>query len=483
MQTARSSRPPAWTISFTEASKFQHKNILHDEAILAKWNAGNHDSSDFFRKMGESMTETERARLQCKSSMTASPARNTEERVSMEGIKRTVESAKGLSRFALASLVRDSKVVAETGVPNCLSHLVHPDLQEKETAGLPAIAAPLLFPLEERLVDQRPAKAKAVEAVASWTVPPQLPEDRPPSGLSDVPSLPSARNNSEENKSRPEKQNNSSCRTSSKEKEEEGNSDESAEDDDKDNEWMPKRPRMKFRDQMLFTRIFRPKSQIERESAVFAEAAKKTEESKRLCGSDATIQDGCLTWVNQFFKLDVHTELQFEAAFPIILLFMIDVIYPKKVRWYQVDWNTHYMHGLKKNHAVLQAIWLEVGMDKLPVFCNEANIEYQALASIPEKLDFVKQAKRWFDQRVQTSAANFDPINRRTAIEKMVRHSGRLMKFPPWMQYDKEAIKAAQNIRPSKERATSKSVKTHYDHMPEYKRLIWFLGSVDKQTM
>ena len=96
-----------------------------------------------------------------------------------------------------------------------------------------------------------------------------------------------------------------------------------------------------------------------------------------------------LTWVNMYFKLDIvnprdltarvsgalemcgigHVMGCFEAGFPIIILTMMDVIYPKKVRWHQatkreektesiraprpgplnpgkVDWNVAYMRAV-----------------------------------------------------------------------------------------------------------------------------------------
>ena len=57
------------------------------------------------------------------------------------------------------------------------------------------------------------------------------------------------------------------------------------------------------------------------------------------------IEDITLTWINMYFKLHVKTERQLCAGFPLIVLSMMDVIYPKKVRWHQVNWNTSYQRA------------------------------------------------------------------------------------------------------------------------------------------
>ena len=71
--------------------------------MLARWNTGNHDSSEFFRKMGLSLSDTERCRAQCRSAALASPSRLAEERVSLEPAARCVEVAKAFAGFSNAS--------------------------------------------------------------------------------------------------------------------------------------------------------------------------------------------------------------------------------------------------------------------------------------------------------------------------------------------------------------------------------------------
>lgn len=212
----------------------------------------------------------------------------------------------------------------------------------------------------------------------------------------------------------------------------------------------------------------------------------KADESKKLQGADEVIQDMTLTWINMYFKLSVYTERQLTAGFPIIVLSMMDVIYPKKVRWHQVNWNTAYMRALNQNHAVLNKHWYEVNMNKVKDLRQEAvgHIEATLHATPREKLDFLKQVKRWFDCRVLHSNA-YNPVKRRTEMEKQIRLTGRWMKFPVWMEFDKEEIQANRARRPDpKDRKSGKKeATTDFEKMPEFRRLLWFLGSSEHQTM
>ncbi|CAJ1362959.1 unnamed protein product [Effrenium voratum] len=208
------------------------------------------------------------------------------------------------------------------------------------------------------------------------------------------------------------------------------------------------------------------------------------DEKKKLQGSTEVIQDLTLTWINHYFKLHVNTDQQLSAGFPVIVLTMMDVIYPKKVRWHQVDWNTAYMRAVQRNHNVLEKIWYEVNMDKVKDLRRErvGTIEKMRSASCEEKLEFLKQVKRWFDCRVRHSI-DYDPIKRRTEMEKQIRVSGRHMKFPAWMEHDKEEIQANRARKPDKNARSGTTEPEEFEQMPEFKRLLWFLGSSDHQTM
>ncbi|CAE7604871.1 unnamed protein product [Symbiodinium microadriaticum] len=72
-----------WSVSYVEASKAQVRRRQEEEKT-ARWNAGNHDSTEFFRKMGQTMADTERFKATCRSATMASPSRQNEEKVSLE---------------------------------------------------------------------------------------------------------------------------------------------------------------------------------------------------------------------------------------------------------------------------------------------------------------------------------------------------------------------------------------------------------------
>eukprot|EP00439_Symbiodinium_sp_Y106_P073291 s2509_g13.t2 len=247
--------------------------------------------------------------------------------------------------------------------------------------------------------------------------------------------------------------------------------------------WPPKPPIVRFRAQCEFSAQFKS-AEVKEERRRSIQQAQERKQIK--IDAKEVIQDMTLTWINMYFKLDVVTPRDLTAGFSIIILTMMDVIYPKKVRWHQVEWNVAYMRALAHNHRVLEKHWNEVNMDKVKDLRRDRigmSIENTLDASIEDKLHFLKQVKRWFDCRVQHSAA-YDPIKRRTEVEKQIRLTGRLMKFPTWMQYDKEEVQASRATKPEKNKRRSEQTEptTEYEKMPEFKRLLWFLGS-EHQTM
>lgn len=75
----------------------------------------------------------------------------------------------------------------------------------------------------------------------------------------------------------------------------------------------------------------------------------------------------------------------------------------------------------------------------------------------------------------------YEPIKRRTEIEHAVRLTGRYVRFPTWMQYDQQAIDYSRRATVQNARMEKKMTMTAdgWDEMPEFKRLILFLGSSD----
>lgn len=96
-----------------------------------RWSAGNHDSTGFFRKMGQSLADTERYRSQCRALALASPSRLAEE-VSLEGCGRCVEAAKAFAGFSHCILPDGTALSVEATVdaPKGLQHLRDPQARQ-----------------------------------------------------------------------------------------------------------------------------------------------------------------------------------------------------------------------------------------------------------------------------------------------------------------------------------------------------------------
>eukprot|EP00440_Ansanella_granifera_P045742 gb/GFBE01049550.1/.p1 GENE.gb/GFBE01049550.1/~~gb/GFBE01049550.1/.p1 ORF type:complete len:512 (+),score=134.76 gb/GFBE01049550.1/:1-1536(+) len=488
-----------WSISFLEASKHQARKKIEDER-LARWNAGNHDSTHFFRRMGETMADTDRVKNQCKAAAKSSPARNAEEKVSLEHIYRNVEAAKTLSSFAKRCIdtdeltgTRAANLEGTLEAPHCLRHLKAPGIEEKIQQEQAAAAVKLQSvrrgqqarkqieeikgrvdqavgdavrrPQELAAADEaEPALSASHKGKKTFESAPPPPPPPPPDESDIMQGTDFAEEEREVSKtesrhSRMQRSRGSEeykgSKASSKAKSEKSLEADlsSSESESQGDDWPPKPPILRFRAQCQFSTQFKGEEQMAKERA--ARKAKE-DKMKQLQGGHDKIEDYTLTWVNIYFKLEIETENQFEAAFPLILLSMIDVIYVKKVRWHQVDWNAGYLHALHKNHILLENIWREVNMDKLRDFRadnTDMRIENTVTASIPEKLDFLKQVKRWFDMRVRHSD-EYNPIARRTEIERQVRITGRVMKFPSWMLYDKEAVQASRAAKPEPKKRT-----------------------------
>lgn len=197
-------------------------------------------------------------------------------------------------------------------------------------------------------------------------------------------------------------------------------------------------------------------------------------------GQTQKIDDPTVGWLNLVFHMDVATEYQFEVGFPIIILTMLDAIYPKRVLWREVDWRFQYKRALQKNFAVLERIWAEVNMEKAREFRVEnttLRLENIPTSSLQEKLEFLRLMKRWYDQRIH-HAGPYDPMAKRQEFVEQCLAWGNTVKFPPWIKFDKD-----HKVEISEDDARENQKAKEYNTMPEYKRLIWFLGCQEYQTM
>jgi hypothetical protein len=234
--------------------------------------------------------------------------------------------------------------------------------------------------------------------------------------------------------------------------------------------WRAKPPTLRFKNRLQFSAKFKPsenKSLFEAENADLEESVLHNLED---------IKDPMIGWVNTVFAMSIETEYQFEIGFPLVVLTVLDAIYPKRVRWHKVDWRIQYKRALQSNYQVLEKIWSEVNMEKSREFRFEQTsirLEHMSRANMAQKLEFVRLLKRWFDQRIH-HAGPYDPIKNRREFVEFCRLRGLPVTFPPWM-------KACRSTSPTvRKQSTQMGL---YRAMPEYKRFIWFLGSPEHQTM
>merc|ERR1712087_675628 len=54
------------------------------------------------------------------------------------------------------------------------------------------------------------------------------------------------------------------------------------------------------------------------------------------------LTDTTIAWINKFFEMTITTEYHLDLGFAVIMLCLLDAIYPNKVPWRLVDWNLQY---------------------------------------------------------------------------------------------------------------------------------------------
>lgn len=250
-------------------------------------------------------------------------------------------------------------------------------------------------------------------------------------------------------------------------------------DSDESDKWPPSPPVLRFKMRMQFSNRFKPSDDKEMFQKMNEDLEQRFDESR-----SAEIKDPIIAWINMVFSMKIATEYQFEVGFPIIILTMLDAIYPKRVRWREVDWGFQYKRALQKNFSVLEMIWAEVNMEKAREFrVGHTTLRLENLSSpntlLKDKLEFLKLMKRWFDQRIH-HAGPYDPMGKRHEFVEQCRIWGQAVKFPNWIDYDKDFSPKPLS---SHVFSAESAAKKEFDQFPEYKRLIWFLGSPEYQTM
>jgi len=497
------------TASFAEAQR--NASPKADDSEILSYRGATSKSQAFFRKMGESHAEAERLRQQCRSAANGSAARNKEEKVQLNYIKTTIAEARAVSSYAAGAITKDRiENFNCAGSPMWLGHLADPKHfeQKEETpkaSALPALtdASPrpdVLAPgaLEPYQGGRDDYSRQLSEALvgpggSGYSAPtlaqkdPDSPKSLPPN-TGDIGTLENSHAAPEDLAPAATTEARGSSKGSAvappsesfggSVQEEGSEEDSSSEEDESDasDAWPPDPPVLRFKMRMQFSNRFRPS---EGEKALF-ESMNEDLKDKLHDSDKKKMDDSVLAWMNHVFAMNVQTEHEFEVGFPVIVLTMLDAIYPKRVRWREVDWKFQYKRCLHKNFAVLETVWNEVNMEKAREFRVEntsLRLEYLPTAALPEKLEFTRLMKRWYDQRIH-HAGKYDPMAKRLEFVKQCNAWGHKVKFPEWILFDKE-----YKVEISREDGRELEKSQAYNKMPEYQRLIHFLGCQEYQTM
>jgi len=493
------------TASYADAQR--NATPRGDEPDVPQYRGASNKSQAFFRKMGESFAEAERLRLQCRAAMNASGARNLEEKVDLHHIENTIAQARNTSSFAKGATTKDpsSTLRLGAGAPAWLGHLADPkEWEQKEPP--PQAALPASLPDVAPGSEGQPLRPGAIEPynqgredysrqISEALISGEKRSSSKQASLESLPEATSAQDsqaaaNPEARGIREESSvdGRASMAESASEKPMiDESSDESMsdyEESDASDAWPPPPPLMRFKMRMQFSKRFKPSRKRLTESIVTEQIQTLNTDIQDVMpatsGHGKIIEDEMLAWLNRVFHMNVQTEYEFEVGFPIIMITMLDAIYPKRVHWREVDWRFQYKRALQKNFAVLEGIWSEVNMNKAREFradYTSLRLENLPTYSVQEKLEFLGLMKRWFDQRIH-HAGPYDPLLKRLEFVQQCRQWGNSVKFPHWIKFDRN-----HKVEISDMDAVERQKVQEYNKMPEYKRLIHFLGCQEYQTM
>lgn len=466
------------SVSYANAIQVQSPGRYGEATLpnIAPYSAGNNNSAPFYRKIRDSHAEAERIRQQCRAASAASEARNNEVPVSLTHTLNQIDDALNTSIYARAAVKKDdSGLVVDRGAPAWLGHLTLPESDFRYVA---KVQDDFLLP---GVVDANIDNSEEVRR-SSWSTSRVTTAGRtwPPSsassgqvGFSELVPFPAPSRSlshsricdqmgSHDGHDRSDFSRDSSEDTDTTETETESSMPTASVTDEVDR-WPPRPPTLRFKMRMQFSAPFKTPRHKEYETA-----SDNLDQRLKLMSDE--MKEPIVSWLNVLLALKVERTDQFEVGFPIIILTMLDAIYHKRVRWQDVDWRLQYKRALQKNYSVLQSIWHDVNMEKAREFRERAvRLDEIPKASLKDKLEFMKSMKRWFDQRIH-SAGPFDPMQKRSDLVRLCKVTGHPVTFPAWVTYDETMFKE----RPE---------KNLYDQMPEFKRLIGFLGSTEHLTM
>jgi len=470
----------------------------------------NSGSGNMLQKMKESTSEAERLRLKCREAALASAARTQHEE-----IQRHIDRAKAQAQMNSLHHKEAHEAAMASALALDTGYSSLPNISQEEETAYGAGEVLLPGALEPFEVSLKPVELQMEEAPATNKARGMTSDDdlssagRPPpidTGAADAPaSAPAAAEADPPEEFQEEDfanmdepiieeemeahldehiQDRTSDRSGSGNGSKESSSSQESSsgsyfsDSDSD-KWPPSPPVLRFKMRMQFSQRFKPSEGKEMFQKMNEDLEERFSESK-----SKELKEPIVSWVNMVFAMTISNEYQFEVGFPIIILTMLDAIYPKRVRWREVDWGFQYKRALQKNFAVLEMIWAEVNMEKAREFrVGHTTLRLENLSApstqLKDKLEFMKMMKRWFDQRIH-HAGPYDPMGKRHEFVEQCKTWGHAVKFPPWILYDKEFSPKPMS---SADFNAESAAKKEFDSFPEYKRLIWFLGSPEYQTM
>lgn len=442
--------------------------------------ASGYDDRSFFTRFQASTDEIKRLKAQCRAASEAFGPQK-EDHVSLDHVRKSVMAAKETAKYSLDVLKPEddgSPVRFQSASKAWLGHLYVPSvadryLSDTQEMALPGatetVALPPTKEENERSLDEEfTTIGGTVSPTGAQQADNPFAQDRELDaeigGMMDTDEEQSNADDLDANSQRGDLRRGSGARS-------DGRGESVAETPESQSQkWRAKPPTLRFKNRLQFSEKFKPSTN----KHLFE--AENADLDDRIGAVLEDIKDPMIGWVNTVFAMTIETEYQFEIGFPLIVLTVLDAIYPKRVRWHKVDWRIQYKRALQNNYQVLEKIWSEVNMEKSREFRFEQTsirLEHMSRANMAQKLEFVRLLKRWFDQRIH-HAGPYDPIKNRREFVEFCRLRGLPVTFPPWM-------KACRSTSPTvRKQSTQMGL---YRAMPEYKRFIWFLGSPEHQTM
>jgi len=478
-----------WSVSYRETARSMMSEQETTALSSTTQSFGTATSESFFKKMGTSLAEAERLRQQCRSAAATSAAGGHEERPNLDHFNKSVRAAQAMASFA-SRLEKDTKgnVIDRNDAPTYLGHLTVP-APMLEGHDLPAytVKAPrAASPHEEDSADalsrmmRTPHKegAHTEAAVQRMHTPPhKVRQAESPVAQRSLTNQPTAENPAATSSERTPREGHLDMidRSPHSRRDSGGSLGDTSEMMSSDEEsgvsdkWPPKPPLLRFKMRVQFSQRFKPP-----DKTLFSQHNEDVQRDKLISPKVVELKDMTIGWLNNFFELAVATDFEYEVGFPIVMLFIMDAIYPTRVRWHEVDWRLQYRRALQKNYGLLAKIWSDVNMEKAREFRYEAThirLENMPSAKLQDKLEFLRLMKRWFDVRIH-HADPYNPLHRRHEFVEKCKKMGHEIKFPAWVKYDKD----------DPPKIPERDVRD-YDKMSEFKRLIYFLGSPEYQTM